>query len=173
MILLSLKYFESKPSDDDSLPTYAYHETPQVFEEPTIPLRPCPPPFPVPIWVPPGDDIKVRKSQNRIIDLSIQPPPNSHDSNPIEDNLEWFRNYMEPKVKVDPLLFNNHINVHVPNIEVDPIENKISSRDTFQPLPSTSHDLLFHDLLDQPTSTCNDGRLVISRSNREKGSCIS
>jgi len=41
-------------------------------EEHTIPFVPCPPPFLVPIWVPPGDDVEVGKSRNLIVDMSLQ-----------------------------------------------------------------------------------------------------
>jgi len=66
----------------------------------------------------------VRQYENRIDDLSIQNPSISHDSNPIDENLEWFRNYMELEVKVDPLLFQDRINGHYANLEVDPIKKK-------------------------------------------------
>lgn len=113
-IILSLKYFQFEPPNYVSLPTYVDHEAPKICkEEPAIPFVPCPPLFLVPIWVPPSDVVKDGKSENRIVDPSIKPPPISHDLDPIDKSLEWFINYTE------------------------------------QPLPSTSRDSLFHDLLDQ------------------------
>lgn len=57
-------------------------------EEPIIPLVPCPPP----IWVPPGDDVKVGRFENQTVDFSIQRPSNSYDPHPTKENLEWFNN---------------------------------------------------------------------------------
>lgn len=69
LILLTLRYFESKLPNDSPPPTYANHETHQSFEEePTIPFVPCPPPFLIPIWVSPCDDVEVGKSVNQIFD---------------------------------------------------------------------------------------------------------
>jgi len=38
------------------------------------------------------------------------------------DNIEWFNNFMEPKVKFHPSGFQDHINVHNSNLESDPNE---------------------------------------------------
>lgn len=85
LVLLSVKSFVSEILDDSTLPPYVDHETPQICEEPNI--VPFPSPFLVLIWVPAGDDVKVDKSENQIVD-----PPISHDSDPIDENLEWFIN---------------------------------------------------------------------------------
>lgn len=122
-----MKSFASESFDDSSLPTYVGHETLEICEEePTIMFVPCPPPFPEPIWVPPDDDVEVGKFENRIVSLSVQPSSNSHYSNLIEEDLEWFSNYTEPEVKFDPLVFQ----VHNPILESNPTEIGISSRST-------------------------------------------
>lgn len=107
------------------------------------------------------------------MDLSIYPPPISHDMYHIEENFEWFINYMEPEVKFYPLFFQYRSNVCNLNLEFDPTKNIISSRDTFQTLPSTSHDSLSHDLLDQPNSNFNDVQPIVSSTNQEQDSCVS
>ena len=63
---------------------------------------------------------------------------------------------MELRVKVYPLVFQDHINVHKHNIEYNPIENVVASRVTPKPLPSMSHDSLFHNPLNPPTSNFMD-----------------
>ena len=114
-----MKSFESKHLDDSSLLTYVDHETPQICEEePTIPFVPFPPSFSVPIWVPPCDDVEVGKYESKIVDPSFPPSSTSHDFDPIEENLEWFNNYMELEVKVDPLVFKYHVNMHNPNLNL-------------------------------------------------------
>ena len=86
LILLFLKYLESKPLDNSLSPNIANHGTPQSSkEEPTIP---CPPHFLVRIWVPLGNDVKFGKYENQIVDLSIQSPSTSYTPLPIEENLE-------------------------------------------------------------------------------------
>lgn len=61
------------------------------WEEPIIPFSPIPP-FIVPIWVPPCNDVEVGKSIDQISIPSSQPSSISHDLDPSEDNLEWFMN---------------------------------------------------------------------------------
>lgn len=63
---------------------------------------------------------------------------------------------MDPRVKVDSMVFQDHMNVHKPNLKSNPIENMVSSRHTVKPLPSMPHAYLFNDILDSPTSTLND-----------------
>jgi len=73
LVQISL-YVESQPPNVFSLPTFLNHETPPISEEePTIPFVYYPPPFPLPIWVPLGDDVKVGKSRNSTVDPSLQP----------------------------------------------------------------------------------------------------
>lgn len=68
LVLLSVKHLGSEPLDDSTLPTYIDHETPQICEEePTVSFFPCPPPFSVPIWVPPCDDVEFGKIFNSLI----------------------------------------------------------------------------------------------------------
>lgn len=87
--------------------------------------------------------------------------------------MEWFNNYIEPEVKFDPLSFQDHISSYKSNIEYGPNEKLTSSRDTFQTLLSMSHDSLFHDLLDQPTSTLKYVQPLVSIINHRRGVCIS
>lgn len=130
LILLSLRSFESELLDNSLSPTYPNHGIPQYsMEEAIIPFVPCLPPFPVPIWVPLGDGVKVGKFENQIVDLPIQPSSTSYDPHPIEENLEWLSNFMDAKVKVNPLGFQDHINAHKSNLESDPNENLIVSGD--------------------------------------------
>lgn len=80
---------------------------------------------------------------------------------------------MEPKFKVDPLYFQDHISACKSNLESDPNENLTASRDTFQPLLSMYHDSLFHDPLNQPTLTFKDVQPLVSSSDHIPGSRIS
>jgi len=122
-------------------------ETPQYFEEEhLIPFVPCRPPFLVPMWVPLGDDVKVGRNENQTNDMSIQPPSNSYDPYHVGENLECFINCMGPKVKVDPLGFQDHINVHKSNFEPNPNENLTIFGDTLKPLSP-----MFGDSLVSPT----------------------
>jgi len=67
---------EYKPPDVYVPQTFVNCETPLIpEEEPTIPFVPCPPPFRVPIWVPPCDNVEVGKSINQIPNPSSQPSP--------------------------------------------------------------------------------------------------
>ena len=85
LILFTLKSFEFQPPDNSNLPTSVNHETTLILEEePNIHFVPCPPPFSLPIWVPPSDDVKVGKSENQIVDPSIQPPSTFDNLDPIE-----------------------------------------------------------------------------------------
>lgn len=123
--------------------------------------------------MPSVDDVEVGKYENQIDDLSIQLPSTFHDQDPIEENSKWFSNCMEHGVKVNPMVLQDHINAHKHNLESNPIKNMVSSRDTLKPLPSISHDSLFHDTLYPPTSTLNDIQPIVSCGNQEQGSCIS
>lgn len=76
-------------------------------------------------------------------------------------------------MKVEPLGFQDHINVHKFDIEVDPNENLIIFEDTLNPLPLMFHDSLFRNLLDQPTPIFNDVQPIISSNSQGQGSCIS
>lgn len=117
LIILPMKSFTSEPFNDCPIPNYVDDETPQICEEePAIPFFPCPPPFPISILVSPSEDVEVEKYENWITNPSIQPPPISHDLIPIEDNLEWFNNFIDPKVKVYPLDFEDHISKNKSNI---------------------------------------------------------
>jgi len=89
LVLISL-HSEPKPPDFPTSPPLVSHGTPLISEEePIIPFVPCPPPFPVPIRVPPCGDYEVGKSAN----LILNPPSHSssiyHDSNSMEEILEW------------------------------------------------------------------------------------
>lgn len=68
---------------------------------------------------------------------------------------------LEIKVNVDPLGFQDHINVCKSNIESNPNENWIVSGDTLL------HDSIFHNSLVSPTSTFNNVQFVVSRGNQE------
>lgn len=108
LILLTLRSFEFKRLDDFPFPTFSNHEAPQSSEdEPTIPLFPCPHPFPVLVFVPPSDDVDVGKNGNQIVDPSSPPSVTSHDLDQMEEISEWF---MKPKVKANPLTFHNDLN---------------------------------------------------------------
>lgn len=64
---------ESEPPDVSASPMFVNHEIPLISEEePTIPFFPFPH-FPMPIWVPPGDNVEVGKFENQIADSSLQP----------------------------------------------------------------------------------------------------
>lgn len=108
-----------------------------------------------------------------MVDPCFPPSSTFHYLDPIEKNLECFCNYMEPEVETHSLILQYDINTHNFNLELDLIESIISSRDTLQPIPSISHDSLFHDPLDQSTSNSLGFQRVVSSSNREQGSFIS
>jgi len=168
LILLSFSCFESKPLMILSPPNLGNHGTPKYYEEePIIPFVPCPPLFPIPIWVPPGDQNKVGRSKNQTVDLSIQPPSNSYDLHPTKEILEWFINFTMPKVKVDPPSFQYHINAHKYNLEFGPNKSFILSGDVLKPLPPMFHDSLFHNPLVSPASTYTYVQFVVSSGNQE------
>ena len=120
------------------------------------------------MWVPLGDDVKVGRNENQTNDMSIQPPSNSYDPYHVGENLECFINCMGPKVKVDPLGFQDHINVHKSNFEPNPNENLTIFGDTLKPLSP-----MFGDSLVSPTWTHNDVQSIVSSSNQEQGGSIS
>lgn len=73
---------ESKQPYVSSSSTLVNQETPIILdEEPIIPFVPCPPPFAVPMWVPPCNDYKVGKSTHQIPNPFSHPPSDFHDSN--------------------------------------------------------------------------------------------
>ena len=88
----------------------------------------------------------------------------------IDENLDWFKNGMELKLKFGILDFQDDIGAQKYNLESHPNENLNTSRDTFQPLLSMSLDSLFHDPHNPPTSMLNDVQLLVSSSGHIQGS---
>lgn len=61
--------------------TLVNHETPLISEEESmIHFAPCPPPFSVPLWVPPHNGAKVGNSRNQIPNPYLHHPSSFHDS---------------------------------------------------------------------------------------------
>lgn len=130
-------YSEPEPLDFSSSPTLTDHEAPQIVEEePNTTFVPCPPPFLVPMWVPPCSDCKVEESAQHV------PNPSSHLSPmPMEEFPKWLR---EPITKTHSSIPQEDITIHNSSLEVD---LPLCHRRSF-----TSHDSLYHDSLDQSVS---------------------
>jgi len=117
------------------------------------------------MWLPPCDDNKVWKSANQIPNPSLHPPFASHDSVPMEGNLEWL---MKPMVKTNsstPQDDSSILNLGPKSYSTEII---ISLRDIYHPLSSTCHDSLYHDPPDQfgsPTSPSHSLDFQVVGSN--------
>lgn len=116
LVLISL-HDESRPPDVFSSPTLVNQETPLILEEESdIPFVPFPPPFSVLMQVPPCNDHKVMKFAHQITNPSSHPPSAFHDSNPIEETLEWL---IFPMVKTNFSIPQDGINTHNSTLEYD------------------------------------------------------
>ena len=130
---------ESKPPDVSPSPNLISHETHLILEkEHVISFVPYPPSFSAPMQVPPCDDHKVGKSANQIPNLSSHPSFTFHDSDPMEEILEWF---MNPMVKNNLSIPQDDIITHNLNIESD--------LDTCHHLPCLFHDTLSLNMTNQ------------------------
>jgi len=93
---------EPEPLDVSTSPTLVNHEKPLISKDGfTVSFVPCPPPFPIPMRVPPCNDNQVGKFVDQIPNPSLHPPSTFHDLDLIEETLEWF---MEPRLKANPLI---------------------------------------------------------------------
>lgn len=122
-------------------PTLVNHEAPQIAEEkPNTSFIPCPPPFPVPIWVPPYGDFKADKSTQHV------PNPSSHLSlASMEEVPEWIR---KPIAKTYSSIPQEDINIHNLSLEHDlPLCHPPSDSQAMTPCTMTHLINLFH----QPT----------------------
>jgi len=135
--MLGHSFQYDEPPDFPSSPTLVDHEAPQITEEePNTPFFPCPPPFLVPMWLAPYGDCKVEKSVKHV------PKPSSHLSTAcMEEVLEWLS---KPITKTHSSIPQEDVTVHNSSLEYD--------LHLCHPPSSTSHDSLYHDLLDQSTS---------------------
>ena len=119
--------------------TLVNHATPLISEEEfATPFVPCPTPFPVPMRVPSCNDNKFGKFALQIPNPSSQPSPTLHDSDPMEETLEWF---IEVKEKANPFISQDGIDTHKSSLKYD--------LNSWHPLSSLSHDPLPRDFLDQ------------------------
>jgi len=94
-------------------------------KKPTTPFVLCPPPFLDLMRMPPCNDNEVGKYAHKIPNRASHSPSAFHDSNPMEEILEWI---IKPIVET----------------------NSKYDLDSFHPLSSPSYDHLPHDFLDQP-----------------------
>lgn len=152
-IQISLKNCEFESLVECALPTFINHNMSLIWEvKLNSPFFPYPPPFSFPDKVVLGAIVEVGKSENQILDPPLPPYFSSHGQDIIRENFQCLNKSMEPKVEVDPLTFQDHINAHNPNHESVSIESIISSMDIHHPLSLTPHGFWYPNSLDQFSS---------------------